>query len=173
LAEDYDLVGRAAARFHVENIPEPLIRYRRHKQQTTLAKREAMEAVTCRIRTNMLRQQGLNPTPEEERLHNMIRAPSSIQKLEDLTGIETWLLKLLVAHESSEARRIIASQWIRACIRAAPLGMAMWRAYRSSSLRSIAGAGVAASTDLLLLSVAQLEYHSRPFELLRRFGLSA
>lgn len=172
LAEDYDLFGRACTDFHVANVPEALVRYRRHPQQATLAKRTAMEAVTQRIRIELLRRQGFDPTPNEQRLHNMIRAPASIQCLNDLRGIEMWLLKLYDLHDTVDARQVIASQWIRACIRAAPLGRSMWNAYRSSRLRTAAGAGTAASLDLLLLSITRLRYCSQPFEWLRRFGLS-
>ena len=173
LAEDYELCARAYQRFRLANVPEILLRYRRHSAQASQARREAMEAVTCRIRIEMLAAQGIAVSAEEQRLHNLVRAPASLHSESDLQGIESWLLKLHGQMRDEEARRIVASQWIRACIRAAPLGHRMWMLYRSSPLRAAAMAGGLHDLDLRLLSLLKLEYRSRPFELLRRFGLSA
>ncbi|ADE13798.1 glycosyl transferase family 2 [Nitrosococcus halophilus Nc 4] len=173
LAEDYDLFARASTKFRLANIPEPLLRYRRHPQQATQARRNDMEIVTRQIRLQALQAQGIEATPEEQRLHNLIRAPSSIYNTTDLEGIEAWLLKLYKANDDKEGKRIIASQWVRACIRAAPLGHNMWRIYRLSPLRASAGINLMTHTDLRILSALKLDYGSNAFSSLRRFGLSA
>lgn len=173
LAEDYDLFARASAEFRIANIPESLLRYRRHAQQITQAKRESMEQVTRRIRLEALHAQQIYPTAEELRLHNLIRAPSSITAIGDLAGIETWLLKLYALQKSPQAKHVVASQWVRACIRAAPLGKRMWSAFRSSSLREAAGGTGAGNLDLRILSIVKLDYGAKPFNVLRRFGLNA
>jgi glycosyltransferase involved in cell wall biosynthesis len=173
LAEDYDLFARAMADFRMANVPEVLLRYRRHPGQATQTQREAMEDVTKNIRLEILATQGVDASKDEQRLHNLIRAPQSISNHEDLLGVEAWLLKLASLHENPEARQIIASQWIRACIRAAPLGVRMLRAYRASPLRSLAGAGTRTSIDLSILAAMKLDYRSSPFATLRRLGLSA
>lgn len=173
LVEDYDLFGRALAEFRMANVPEPLLRYRRHPQQVTQAKRDAMEAVTKCIRLEVLRAEGIDASPEEQRLHNMIRAPQSIRERADLQGIEAWLLKLVALHDNVEATQVIASQWVRACIRAAPLGMSMLQTYRASPLRTFARAGATTMMDLTALAAMKLDYRSAPFAALRRLGLSA
>lgn len=173
MVEDYDLFGRACGEFRLANLPAALLKYRRHPQQATQAKRDAMEAVNQRIRANVLEAQGFTPSAEELRLHNLVRAPQSIRDIADLEGIERWLRKLHDAHADAEARRAIASQWTRACIRAAPLGRAMHAAWRSSRLRTAAGSGALASMDLVILSALRLDYRSGVFDQLRRLGLSA
>ena len=173
LAEDYDLYARAYGEFRLANVPEILLRYRRHAGQTTQAKREAMEEVTRRIRLETLQVQGYASSVEERRLHNLVRAPVSLHDEADLKGIEAWLLKLSGQMQDEDARRVVAQQWIRACIRAAPLGKRMWALYKASPLRTAAMASRVHDLDLLLLSLFKLEYRSRPFEFLRRFGLSA
>lgn len=173
LAEDYDLFVRAESRFRIANVPEPLLRYRRHPNQATQAKRDDMERVTQKIRLNALRARGLQPTLEEQRLHNLIRAPSSISQLDDLDGIEAWLLGIYASQEDDEAKRIVASQWIRACIRAAPLGNDMWKRFRSSRLYGASGANASVSADLWVLSRLRLSYGSSAFGALRRFGITA
>lgn len=173
LSEDYDLFARASAEFRLGNVPQALIRYRRHPGQATQARREAMEAVARRIRIETLVSRGHAPSADEQVLHNQVRAPASIASLEALHGIERWLTKLRDAHDGADARQVIASQWLRACIRAAPLGLAMWRAWRGSPLRAEAGAGARADADLLALALLRLDYAGAAFFWLRRLGLSA
>lgn len=173
LAEDYDLFARASAEFRIANVPESLLRYRRHAQQATQARRDSMEQVTRRIRLEALYAQQIYPTTEEQRLHNLIRAPSSITNIGDLDGIEAWLLKLFSLQDDPQGKRVVASQWVRACIRAAPLGDRMWNAFRSSPLHDAAAVGNIGNLDLLILSMLKLDYGSKPFDVLRRFGLSA
>ncbi|MCW0202494.1 MAG: glycosyltransferase [Rhodanobacter thiooxydans] len=173
LVEDYDLFSRAMGEFRVANVPEALIRYRRHTEQATQTKRDAMELVNERIRGNILCAQGIDASDEEIRLHNMIRAPYSIYHAADLEGIEKWLLKLHERHSQFDSRKVIASQWIRACIRAAPLGARMWNAFRLSPLRQAAGSGISQMIDISILAASHLDYRSAPFTTLRRLGLSA
>ncbi len=173
LAEDYDLYVRALARFRLANLPAPLLRYRRHKGQATYARRTKMEEVTRRIRLQALVAQGIEASSEEQRTHNLIRAPRSIRSMDDFERIEAWLLKLIGCFEYPEAQRTIASQWTRAAVRAAPLGWAMWRKYQSSPLRKLLDArSMAASIDMAILATLRLDYQSRTFEVLRRLGAS-
>ena len=171
LAEDYDLFSRASTRFRMALVPQALTRYRRHPAQASQLKRDALEAATRAIRLANLERQGFAPTPQEQRLHNLIRAPRSIGRLDDLLGIERWLRKLHDAHADAAARRLVASQWLRACIRAAPLGGDMWRAWRESGLRAAAGGG--ADLELRALAFARLDYAGATFGWLRRLGLAA
>lgn len=172
LAEDYDLLCRAGSQYRLGNLPEVVFRYRRHAGQATQAKKERMEAVTRSIRISALKSLGVQPSAEEERLHNMVRAPVSISSIEDLLGIETWLLKLYSYHDSDVARKLIASQWIRACIRAAPLRNKMWRYFIKSPLRKHAQISMGGCSDIFLLSCLGLEYSGKAYQFLRRFGLS-
>ncbi|MFC5579612.1 glycosyltransferase family 2 protein [Rhodanobacter terrae] len=173
LAEDYDLFARTMADFRMANVPEVLLRYRRHPGQATQTQREAMEDVTRNIRLEILATQGIDASEDEQRLHNLIRAPKSISNHEDLLGVEAWLLKLASLHENPEAKKIVASQWVRACVRAAPLGIHMLRTYRASPLLRLAGAGTRTLVDLSILAAMKLDYRSSPFAALRRLGLSA
>jgi Glycosyl transferase family 2 len=173
LSEDYDLFARAMSHFRMANVAEPLLRYRRHPAQTTQARRDAMEAIAEKIRLEALSAAGITASSDEQSIHNMIRAPRSIYKLVDLLGIESWLKKLVAIHPDPEAQRVIASQWIRACVRAAPLGMRMLRTYRASSLPKIAVASARVTIDLAMLAAMRLDYRSPTFATLHRLGLSA
>lgn len=173
LAEDYELFSRAQADFSMANVPKVLVRYRRHPKQATQSQRDAMEGVTKDIRIKVLVNQEIVATEEEKRLHNLIRAPRSIYSMKDFERIEAWLLKLVSHFDHPEAKRTIASQWTRAAVRAAPLGWAMWRHYRSSPLhRLLENRRTTAAFDLAILSTLRLDYRSSAFQLLRRLGTS-
>lgn len=173
LAEDYDLFVRALSRFRLATVPDVLLRYRRHKQQATRARRDRMEEVTRRIRIEALQAQGIEASSEEQRIHNLIRAPQSNRSLEDFERIEAWLLKLVDRFDHPDAKLAIASQWTRAAVRAAPLGWPIWRRYRASPLHAVLGDKIAADIDLAVLATIRLDYGSRTFDVLRRFGLGA
>lgn len=173
LAEDYDLLSRAMRDFRIANVAEPLLYYRRHPAQATQASRLRMEAITKNIRRQALASRNIFPDAGQARLHDLIRAPASITDPRDLAGIEAWLLSLLERPWTPGATRVIASQWIRACVRAAPLGAAMREAFRRSPLTKVSQSGFMTGVDLAALSLMKLDYRSRGFSFLRRLGLSA
>jgi glycosyltransferase involved in cell wall biosynthesis len=173
LAEDYDLFVRALSRYRLGNVPKVLLRYRRHKQQATRARRSKMEEITRRIRVAALLDQGVACSAEEQHTHNLIRAPQSVCSIKDLDKIEAWLLKLSCHFEHPAAKGVIASQWTRAAIRAAPLGWDMWRRYHRSPLLEQFYSSARMGFDLAVLAAMRLDYNSPAFELFRRFGLSA
>lgn len=173
LAEDYDLFVRALSRFKLANMPEVLLRYRRHPQQATKAKRRKMEEVTCGIRLEALQAQGIHASQDEQYIHNLIRAPHSIREFSDLEEIEKWLLKLLEHFSDAEAKNVVASQWTRAAVRAAPLGWSMLKKYRESPLYAKLPRSVFSSLDIAVLATTRIDYASRTFDALRRFGVGA
>lgn len=173
LAEDYDLVARAMAEFRIANVPEVLTRYRRHPNQATGSQRASMEEVTRVIRLEALQAQGIEASADEQRIHNLIRAPQSVRSLDDFEQIESWLLKLADSLKHPDAKRVVATQWTRAAIRAAPLGWAAWRKYRVSPLYRQLNKHLTSDLDLAVLTTMRLEYQSPVFEALRRLGLSA
>lgn len=173
LAEDYDLFVRSLARFRLANLPEVLLRYRRHRQQATRARRAQMEEVTRRIRVEALQAQDIYASVDEQRIHNLVRAPQSIVSIDDLDLIEAWLLKLIDHFDHPSAKQVIASQWTRAAVRAAPQGWTMWQKYRSSPLYSLLANRTIGDLDIAVLATLRLNYGSPAFEALRRFGLSA
>lgn len=173
LAEDYDLCVRVMSEFRIASVPDALVRYRRHSGQATLTQRAKMEEVTRRIRLDALQVHGIEPSEEEQRTHNQIRAPQSIRSTEDFERIEAWLLKLINRFDHPDAQHAIASQWTRAAVRAAPLGQTMLRKYRGSPLYDMLNKRLVGDMDMAALAILRLDYCSRAFEALRRFGLSA
>jgi len=173
LAEDYDFFARAIKKYKFNNIPKALLRYRRHPDQATQASKEKMEAITKNIRITALESIGIIPNDAQKKIHNMIRSPNSIFNFHELELIETWILSLLNDSKTAEYNRIIASQWIRACIRAAPLGCKMRRKFFSSPLFLLLNTTILTRIDITILSILKLNYNSKIFKWLRRIGLSA
>lgn len=170
LAEDYDLFIRAICEFRIANIPESLLYYRRHNGQATQAKRCLMEIVTQSIRAEALHLNGIEVGEEELYIHNLIRAPKSIRDIQDFEKIESWLMKLMDCFEEQESKKVVASQWTRAAIRAAPLGWSMFQRYRSSPLYRFLN--VSTDLNLFVLAIIRLPYESKVYNFLQRFGLS-
>jgi len=173
LAEDYDFFIRAMQSYKFANVPQALLNYRRHPTQATQAKKDQMEGITKVIRINALKNIGINPTNEQARVHNLIRAPHSITDINDLNSIESWLFSLLSINKSSEFNSVVASQWIRACIRAAPLGLSMVRKFNSSRLLDKTNINLLTHVDIAAIGALRLNYNSEFFKILRRIGLSA
>lgn len=170
--EDYDIFSRIMTKYKVCNLPQPLLKYRRHPNQETQLRMEEMEIVNRKIRLENLIRAGIHPTPEELEAHNKIRSKISITSITDLELIEQWLLSLISLNFDASAKKIIASQWVRACIRAAPLGKEMWHFYKKSELYNYIS-GKNKDIDIYLLSIARLNYNSKTFNYLKRLGLSS
>lgn len=166
LAEDYDFFVRASQKFRLGNVPEMLLYYRRHLGQATKSKRNLMESVTQIIRLDALDINNIQYSEDQKNIHNLIRAPKSIYKLEDLEAIELWLLKLIDYFPDNEIKEVIASQWTRSAIRAAPLGLPMFFKYRNSPLRQFINKG--SDFQILILSICKLTYDSKLFNILSR-----
>lgn len=171
LAEDYDLCVRAMGEFRIANIPEALTRYRRHPKQATMTQRKKMEEITQRIRLEALSLLPIEASEDEQYTHNQIRAPQSICSLEELDKIELWLLKLVDHFDHPDAKHAVATQWIRAAVRAAPLGFKMLSKYKKSPLHELLEARGVNDLDISILAISRLEYSSPAFNFLRRFGL--
>lgn len=173
LAEDYDFFLRAIQKYKLANVPEALLSYRRHSAQATQSKRDQMEAITESLRINALNSIGIHPTNEQARIHNLIRAPHSITSIQDLNAVETWLFSLLNHSKSPDFNSVIANQWIRACIRSAPLGFDMFRKFLSSDLLAFTRVNLQTKIDIAAIAALHLKYNSSIFRALRRVGLSA
>lgn len=171
-AEDYDFFARASAKYRMGGCPRTLLRYRRSSSQVTSAYQNAMQQAANRVRKALLTARGVHFTEEELRSHNNIRAFRSMDTFTELDAVESWLFKLYELQKTSDSREVVASQWARACVRAAPLGPRVWLRYRSSPLRRHFRGGVVESLDILVLTALRLRHDSRAFHWIRRLGLS-
>jgi glycosyltransferase involved in cell wall biosynthesis len=172
-AEDYDFFARASQEFRLTNCPMPLLEYRISPYQLTNRRRHAMELAGNEVRRQLLESRGIQATSTELEAHCKVRSFYSINSVEELLKIENWLARLSRMRLKGHLSGVVASQWARACIRAAPLGLAAWTTYRRSELRRLYAPHALESLDILVLSALRLRHEGAAFRTLKRLGLSA
>ncbi|MGE4511452.1 MAG: glycosyltransferase family 2 protein [Sulfurimonadaceae bacterium] len=89
-AEDYYLWTQIKQKFNYANIPEVLLKYRLHEQQTSNTSNAEQLSLSNQIRLQELHKFGIHPTNEEYYIHEAI----SRYKYSDLQKSERWLRKL-------------------------------------------------------------------------------
>lgn len=102
-AEDYELWTRAARATRLANLPEILIRYRKHAAAVSAVHRAAQRATTGRIRRRELAALGIDPSAAEDALHAAIAALAFQAEPGHVEEVERWLLRLGEANRA-EAR---------------------------------------------------------------------
>ncbi len=103
--EDYDLWLRLSLKTRLENLPEPLVRYRIHEGQSSVANADADRNTADRLRLGQLRALGFRVGREEEGSHAAICPPFRSPRPELLPGIRKWLLDLIGQNRSLKALR--------------------------------------------------------------------
>ncbi len=101
-AEDYDLWVQLAYYQQVANLPEILIRHRKHKESTSQKMSIAQENNILKILTYQLENLGITPTTEELNLHRKISHYSCEQNLLTYQKIADWLNKLKIANDKTQ-----------------------------------------------------------------------
>jgi hypothetical protein len=146
-AEDYGMWFEAAQRFALANVPEVLLQYRKHAQQTVQAQQQVRLAAASRVRREQIERLGLRPAPDEIALHEAISISRFQTTREFITRAEGWLLKLQAANQRAEIyaepafSAVLGQRWYWVCRLSTSLGLWAWSAFRRSSLSRVAGVG--------------------------------
>lgn len=121
-AADYDLwcqFDRRGLKLH--NIPQVLLRYRRHPAQITTADSDRQFAVANRIRREHLAHYGLAPTESELRVHSLLGGWHFPALADSITQVEAWLSKLRATlgadgrFEPTELSALLRGYWYSTC----------------------------------------------------------
>ncbi|SHF57715.1 Glycosyl transferase family 2 [Desulfacinum infernum DSM 9756] len=172
-AEEYDLAVQLAKYYRMGNVPKVLLLYRVHKSQVSNLHRRTQLESAARIRREALRALEIPADPEQVYLHGYLRYPKPVASFEELRAYRNWLETLcLYFEEKEEAKRVVAEQWLRVCIRATHLGPRVVNEYRQSFLLRYYDASYKQQADLLLASLFRLRYGSRMFQMLESLSLS-
>ncbi len=111
LCSDYELFSRMSLIGGVANIPEPLVRYRRHKDALSNTASAAMARCARTIHIRLLSQLNLSPTDAELDLHDAIgRSAADYSDRQQLKAIGDWLLKL---QSANAAKRLFPARRFR------------------------------------------------------------
>jgi glycosyltransferase involved in cell wall biosynthesis len=99
-AEDYELWTRAIFISRFANLPETLLRYRKHDKQVTRKKMEEVNATSGRIKIGMLKSLGITPDETERKLH-LLLFNDQYKELRDgqlLPEADAWMNKIVSAN---------------------------------------------------------------------------
>ncbi len=163
-AEDYDLWVRLSADTRMGNVPEPLVLYRQHPSQASVAHATQQWDDARRARRLALELLGPPATEAEKAVHERIRYPTPISSREELKTMEQWLLKLLRHFESQpDARKVVARQWAHVCVRAGTLGLWATRAFLRSPLRRLGTSALEAAMVAAICSL-RVRYRSPVYQ---------
>ncbi len=101
-AEDYELWERISKSVQFANIPQILLKYRTHEQNTSIVRRETQAHNSERVHIRQLQQLGLTPTLENLKIHQKIASWSFENSPKFLTAANQWLDQIEAANRTSD-----------------------------------------------------------------------
>jgi glycosyltransferase involved in cell wall biosynthesis len=137
-SEDYDLWERASYFFKLDNIPEPLIKFRVHCESVTHKHGKNMWRQTCDIQNRNLTKLGFFLTEKEKNFHRAISHGELVKKTLDLQHAAAWFQKLLEANAQKKIypqnalQEAIGFVWFRLCRNNSLHGFEAWKIFKSS-----------------------------------------
>ena len=144
-AEDYALWARCAKVMEFANIPEVLVEYRIHADQTVRRQMRGKVMSADRVREIQLRSLGIIPSTSEMDLHRDISTCRFRSSLEFVELAGKWLQRLACANDATSSfpehafSKVLARRWFLVCRAASGTGIRAWRAFRSSPLYNALG----------------------------------
>lgn len=149
IGEDYLMWTAIAQHYKVWNLPDYLLAYRRHGQNTTSKDPDTLLYYEQRIYHAIYRQFGIAITPPEIQCLLQLKGNEVIQSSEALREIEQFLIRTqeVFLHNwpdrQMELRGVILNRWLKACYLARSLGSkALLRLVSSPLLRTNLGAAI-------------------------------
>lgn len=136
--EDYDLWCRlTAAGYRLDNLPQPLLRYREHPQAPRVAYRNAARTTTRKIWRYQLQKLGLTPTLFDLDVHGYCSLPCKDIPLRKKMA-EKWLRKLCQKNRSMGIYRQedLESECARICA-AFPESLSFWKKPLAFGIRMV------------------------------------
>lgn len=116
-AEDYDLMQRVVGHHKVAILPQKLIKYRLHQQNSSNVQSEKGILGNKRVYAELLKGIGMNGTPSETDLHDALYRKVLAGTPYQLKDIESWLLELRNQqqnrYDTTLFHRAIAMEWAK------------------------------------------------------------
>jgi glycosyltransferase involved in cell wall biosynthesis len=99
-AEDYELWTRVVLTTRFANLPETLLRYRKHDKQVTQKKMDLVNTTSGRIKIGLLSSLGISPTETERKLHLFLFNDQykELRTDELLPEADAWMNKIVSAN---------------------------------------------------------------------------
>jgi glycosyltransferase involved in cell wall biosynthesis len=150
--EDFDMWSRVAAKYKVGNLPEVLVRRRKHAQRTTEEQRDLVKKMRMMVYASQLTALGLRFSDTDLERHFLLRRMHKQKFTPDQTYLdwaEHWLLSLQDANDTAQAypepafSHELGLFWAKTCLYAfRNVGWKAWQRFFASPLRSSAWSGV-------------------------------
>ncbi|MFH0780842.1 MAG: glycosyltransferase [Pseudomonadota bacterium] len=131
--EDFELWLRASECFDLDNIEEPLLKYRCHKSSVTSSASEVMNQQACGLLKHGLEKFRESISSEELLLHYKVSKGQRMQSVKELCQAEIWLTKLVQLNDITEVynneafRKVAEMIWFRLCQNSTNLGILSWK----------------------------------------------
>jgi len=146
--EDYELWGRAIRFMDFANIQEVLLDYRISPEQVCTRHEALQLATVVSLRAERLRELGIDPSRDEQRLHEAIVNGKSLPDADYLERAERWLVRLETANRAAGlyqadlfAKRLLGI-WFSVCLSLSGTGRCSWQRCQASALWAAAGASL-------------------------------
>ena len=165
-AQDFDLWSRCWPSCAMDNIPQPLIKWRQNPKGVTSSRFAESNKTSLGILKRMLNKLEIAPDNETLLFHREIGNGGGVDSLERLSDVSEWLTFILKTNENRKVfppeglRRAAAFAWYRVCLNSSGMGIRVLRRYMQSSLRN--GYRPGKEEMLYFLSNALLKYNRSP-----------
>lgn len=152
VAQDFELFVRLAETHAIANLPDVLVRYRRHAGQASRRREEVAERQLV-ILDRQLARLGLDYTADDVHRHFLLARPRSWHQpnADDVAWAEAWLARLSEAnrrtgrYEEDALAAAVGEVWLELLVKAAPrIGLAALRHLWRSPLKGAASAALVA-----------------------------
>ncbi|OGU12915.1 MAG: hypothetical protein A2075_15675 [Geobacteraceae bacterium GWC2_58_44] len=139
-AQDYELWGRAIRQMEFANVQRVLLDYRIGQGEAAARNAARQMESVAPLRLQRLHELGVEPTPEQQQLHETIMNDLLPADEGALAQAEVWLLQLEAANRKSRVypellfARHMCYLWFEFCCRSSDAGVCSWERYSRSPL---------------------------------------
>lgn len=126
---DYELFTRLASRYRLGNVPQVLVKTRRHARQRTFVYPDAIRRDFGRFRERHFYALYPAATADDCATLSRIAERESSSNLAEVQRAGKWLARLAQTSDRY-VREQMARRWLATCLRSAHLGLGCYRAYR-------------------------------------------
>ena len=141
-AQDYELWARCVNYFPIDNIQEPLLRFRINEGGITHTRFKDANKHALFIQHHELNKLGIEVTDQELHFHRDVGNGSGVCSLEELKKAMEWLLRLISVNDRTQIYsyegllKAVASSWFRMNLNSSGIGLGVIRQYRKPFFRS-------------------------------------
>jgi glycosyltransferase involved in cell wall biosynthesis len=142
-SQDYEFWTKCIERMEIDNIPEPLLRYRIHGESVSKNRQSKSDEHATSVVTGQLRRFNVDMTPEQISFHRRIGHGAGMWTRAELISAEEWLRKLLKLNQEKSVwpqrglEEAVGFVWFRICQNSIGLGPWVIGHYSRSELSGI------------------------------------